>query len=1282
MCSFYLKIHVGIFLCGFLTFNLNICAEMTEKLIKPERNRYLSDRVLSSVEEDRFGHNDLANEILRILIEQETPLNIGVFGKWGVGKSSIVKFLEQKIDSRNARETKDQWKFIKTNVWKYNDDNSIRRKLMFDIIKEIGEINNLNSLYQKVYYDEEFGTLTSLSRSQKVRKFLNSLKNPAVAVSYVGVVLLVSSILALIIHKQYPSSSFTTILPGLISSLALVAINLPIVLESLSAIAPKYRRKAFEAEEQFESEFVGIVDTYLNKGANKKLVIFIDDLDRCSPTKVMKTLESVKTFLSIEGCVFIVACDPEIIKKAVVEENHTLGYTELDGSNYLEKFFQHTVSVAPFLPDNMREFAEKIIEKNQITIIEDLKDLQILQDVLFILAYDASASPRRLIVLINSFISDYYVASAREKNEIANLHSGQITNSPQPLAILTVLKNDFPFAYRDLQEYPRLLLKVRQSNLADIKDNSVRTRYSLEELQGSSHKDKYPSQLDVKKFVEFIQLLNGNWLKVDISPYLHLTTDRTFASIEEIEINHLELDEAIRNGFSEKVIQILSSIEKERNLLLEFVGKRLDSLKNYRERINASKVLSFVADTFDFSQLEEYKQIHIINLFQRAFNDCDDEEMSSYNLNGVFEFLSLSFNFKIDERDFFRKVLSIAQNNPNIIEQVIVESLKLNDRLPEALRNELSKLIEDKSSAIEGMDQAQFLNSILDKYEDSIEWESFSKYFLGISKYTFLKVVETYTDYWKVDKEYKATEKISKSEVIDKESDEYLEAIERLKSLENELSESEKSARYYRKCSNKIIGYFSRFDLTIEIIEVVKPLINSGTLDTELYDYFTSKIESSNTSVKEYLLEVVLDFKGLVGGVEGTEEIWKLLVEIIKGVDSKRAEKTLNKRLPQVVSNISGEFKNNHELTQLLFEFVSIIIDRGYSFENIVDKLLAGMTFSNSESKYIGNVIEWVTDNSILLSSNITESQMGEIHGIISTHGTNSFDYSVLDGYVEYLISQDNVDWSEYFEMESGNDENRYYYEYLEEEDYDYLNFLNKYLDIGERKYGRKLLKNRLYYNEVLQYGTRKSVYIGSNGIFRLLKYIKPESEELLNNLDAFREVITNTDIPDYRRIRAIECLVYSAKELEYNELHKYSNIVPGFPKKLELKVTIGKIYDLAINQLQDTRYNGVEYKRRIEFLEKVIKSPLIDSSQYSGDLFELLKINLDEKNNNNIKYIIDFMITHLVDTKPRTKKEYRELLLAVIKKYKREKKRVSELNQKLNLGIPKRQLSPSWFGF
>lgn len=49
----------------------------------------------------------------------------------------------------------------------------------------------------------------------------------------------------------------------------------------------------------------------------EKLIILIDDLDRCSPEWVIENLEAIKLFLSVSGTAFIIGADPRVVEHAI-----------------------------------------------------------------------------------------------------------------------------------------------------------------------------------------------------------------------------------------------------------------------------------------------------------------------------------------------------------------------------------------------------------------------------------------------------------------------------------------------------------------------------------------------------------------------------------------------------------------------------------------------------------------------------------------------------------------------------------------------------------------------------------------------------------------------------------------------------------------------------------------------------------------------------------------------------------------------------------------------------
>ena len=69
----------------------------------------------------------------------------------------------------------------------------------------------------------------------------------------------------------------------------------------------------------------------------KKLVIIVDELDRCRPTFAIQTLELAKHLFDVEGLIFIFALDIEQLSHAV----KTVYGTEMDASGYLCRFFDY-----------------------------------------------------------------------------------------------------------------------------------------------------------------------------------------------------------------------------------------------------------------------------------------------------------------------------------------------------------------------------------------------------------------------------------------------------------------------------------------------------------------------------------------------------------------------------------------------------------------------------------------------------------------------------------------------------------------------------------------------------------------------------------------------------------------------------------------------------------------------------------------------------------------------------------------------------------------------------
>ena len=103
-------------------------------------------------------------------------------------------------------------------------------------------------------------------------------------------------------------------------------------------------------------EFRKQFDDLLEETKIDKLIIFIDELDRCSPDTILSTLEAIRLFLFTGNTVFIIGADERQIAYAVKNKFKEIKGQEIDiGKEYLEKLIQYPIRI-PRLNSKEMEF--------------------------------------------------------------------------------------------------------------------------------------------------------------------------------------------------------------------------------------------------------------------------------------------------------------------------------------------------------------------------------------------------------------------------------------------------------------------------------------------------------------------------------------------------------------------------------------------------------------------------------------------------------------------------------------------------------------------------------------------------------------------------------------------------------------------------------------------------------------------------------------------------------------------------------------------------------------
>ncbi|MDK2944016.1 MAG: hypothetical protein PWQ24_731 [Mesotoga sp.] len=266
---------------------------------------------------DMLNNRAIAKTVAKLIEEcDDRPISIGVHGDWGAGKSSILAMIEDELS-----EQKDGIECIRFNGWKHQGFEDAKIALMSAIVSEITEKRKPTEKAKDIL--------------KKLWKSINWLSIAKVAGS-------VSFSVATGIPPIGLLRSLMDNFKGSVTDKEKLATTIESVGESLSDA------KVFEDNSLAKefAEFQKSFDDLLTESKIKKLVVLIDDLDRCLPNVTIETLEAVRLFMFSKSTAFVVAADEAMIEYAV--RNHFPDLSN-DGSvrtgfeyskRYLEKLIQ------------------------------------------------------------------------------------------------------------------------------------------------------------------------------------------------------------------------------------------------------------------------------------------------------------------------------------------------------------------------------------------------------------------------------------------------------------------------------------------------------------------------------------------------------------------------------------------------------------------------------------------------------------------------------------------------------------------------------------------------------------------------------------------------------------------------------------------------------------------------------------------------------------------------------------------------------------------------------
>lgn len=291
-------------------------------------------------------HCDLIKEYLSHT--ELLPLTIGVFGDWGSGKSSIMRMLEEKFKQDEKILT------IYFNSWLFEDYEDAKISILENIILELSKNGTLS--------EQAKGKILSLlARVDYLKLASDGLKK----------------------YGKNIIDIFTT--GGIVTAAeaAFSMLNEEKLKELKDADFSKVDDYIKEEQENiskttiksFKDDFSKLIE--LTKFDS--VVIFIDDLDRCLPERVIDTLEAIKLFLSVDNMAFVIGADERILKHSIAMhlQLHTfnnnspyLDSAEQIVTDYIEKLIQIPYRIPKLSPSEIESYNNLLFCLNTLSAKE------------------------------------------------------------------------------------------------------------------------------------------------------------------------------------------------------------------------------------------------------------------------------------------------------------------------------------------------------------------------------------------------------------------------------------------------------------------------------------------------------------------------------------------------------------------------------------------------------------------------------------------------------------------------------------------------------------------------------------------------------------------------------------------------------------------------------------------------------------------------------------------------------------------------------------------------
>lgn len=268
--------------------------------VEPQEHSVI--RLLLDVPEAQaiFGFDEYASVLTSTIFGTDPHFTIGIFGKWGSGKTTLLRKIEHILESSYSKKVLP----VFFDAWRYQRE----EHMLLPILDTLFEcLERAETHWHEL--------------SNKIKRLTASM-----------------------------ATAMTFKLPFL-------------ELDTKNAIEQWQASK-----EQVRSDYFGwlnelqkALDDVRRDDPDRRIVMLIDDLDRCLPPKVVEVLESIKVMLDVSGFVFVLALDELVVEQAI-QSYYGQNYS-ISGKDYVKKLVQVEFRLPPLRMQDVMNYIQVLQQR-------------------------------------------------------------------------------------------------------------------------------------------------------------------------------------------------------------------------------------------------------------------------------------------------------------------------------------------------------------------------------------------------------------------------------------------------------------------------------------------------------------------------------------------------------------------------------------------------------------------------------------------------------------------------------------------------------------------------------------------------------------------------------------------------------------------------------------------------------------------------------------------------------------------------------------------------------